>query len=152
MPKAAIPSEDQEQAAIVKRLQALGLCFTHPPNGGARSKSEGAKFKRLGVVAGVPDLLIFTRAPNLPDARGVAIELKDRNGGDGGSAVQKEFHRRLRAEGWHVEICNGATEAWEFLVSLGFSRCQGCGRHEYAIDVTSLGELFAECPGCSHSP
>lgn len=33
--------------------------FCHVPNGGKRSKSEAARFKAMGVKAGVPDLLII---------------------------------------------------------------------------------------------
>ena len=36
-----------------------GLVYFHVPNGGYRSRSEGAKFKAMGVRAGVPDLILF---------------------------------------------------------------------------------------------
>lgn len=33
-------------------------CLFHPANGGWRSQREAAKFKAIGVVAGVPDLVL----------------------------------------------------------------------------------------------
>lgn len=50
-----------------------GLLF-HVPNGGYRSPREGKKFKLMGVVAGVPDLLL------LYHSRLFAIELKAKKG------------------------------------------------------------------------
>ena len=60
-----------------------GLLF-HVPNGGSRkSASEGARFKRMGVVAGVSDFVfLFNKTAYL-------IELKSGRGKQRGS--QKEF-------------------------------------------------------------
>jgi hypothetical protein len=46
----------------------------HTPNGGGRSKIEGAIFKAMGVKAGVPDIIICWR--NIT----YAIELKAKRG------------------------------------------------------------------------
>ena len=55
--------EQALQRACVEYLTLLEnqgkLRFFHVPNGGARSRTEGAIFKALGVRAGVPDLVIL---------------------------------------------------------------------------------------------
>ena len=75
--------ENNEQETVIewaelaaRRYPALGLLF-HVPNGGKRSIAEAARFRRMGVKAGVPDLV-------LPVARGqyhgLYIELKAHGG------------------------------------------------------------------------
>ncbi len=61
------PTEAQIQQSIIewcewkaKQYPVLGLIY-HIPNGGLRSKSEAALFKRLGVRAGMPDLCLPVR-------------------------------------------------------------------------------------------
>lgn len=53
----------------------LRVHLFHVPNGGYRNAREGAKFKRMGVRAGIPD--IFLAYPIAPYA-GLWIELKRR--------------------------------------------------------------------------
>ena len=50
--------------------------YFHPPNGGNRNAKEGAKFKSMGVKAGVSDLIFLE--PNQRYA-GLVIELKVRS-------------------------------------------------------------------------
>ncbi len=63
------------QQACVKWLhiqENMGrLLFYHVPNGGKRGIIEASKFKRLGVRAGVPDLVILR-----PGGSSLYIELK----------------------------------------------------------------------------
>lgn len=60
-------------ATFLQHLENQGrLVFFHPPNGGARSKTEAAIFKGLGVKAGVSDLIVIIP----PAARLGAIEVK----------------------------------------------------------------------------
>lgn len=56
--------EDNEQMILIRWAQfesgrhpELSLLF-HVPNGGKRSKVEAARFKAMGVQAGVPDLFL----------------------------------------------------------------------------------------------
>src|SRR6185312_8648955 len=54
--------EQEIQRAVVQHLHARSVprvYFFHCPNGGKRSVVEGAIFKSLGVMAGVPDLIIL---------------------------------------------------------------------------------------------
>lgn len=36
------------------------IVYFHVPNGGKRDKRVAAKLKRMGVIAGIPDFIIFT--------------------------------------------------------------------------------------------
>jgi hypothetical protein len=54
--------EEQIHKAVISHLAARsepGAFWWHTPNGGKRHVAEAVKFKALGVVAGVPDLLIL---------------------------------------------------------------------------------------------
>ena len=64
--------EDSLQIAVIDylRYQFPHVLAFHCPNGGSRNAIEGAKLKRMGVLAGVSDILIFHRC------RMCAIELK----------------------------------------------------------------------------
>lgn len=69
------------------------------PNGGQRTKAQGGKLKAEGVQAGIPDLFV-------PVARhgrhGLWLELKI--GSNKPSKAQQEWIRRLRVEGYIVEV------------------------------------------------
>ena len=67
-------TEDHFQEAVCKLLDALKLDWWHTPNGGKRDLITGAKLKRLGVKAGIPDIVIINQTRN--GSNGLAIELK----------------------------------------------------------------------------
>lgn len=73
------------------------------PNGGHRHKGTAAKLKAEGVKPGFPDIF-------LPAAKGkfhgLFIEMKRRKGGRV-EPEQAEWHNRLRAAGYRVEVCQG---------------------------------------------
>jgi hypothetical protein len=48
-------------ASVLTKCQAKGLDFIwwHTPNGGSRNKAEAGKLKMMGLLAGVPDLIIL---------------------------------------------------------------------------------------------
>ena len=75
----------------------------HIPNGGYRKPSEAARFRALGVRAGVPDIL-------LPVARGgyhgLWIELKRRRGGRV-SDEQSGWLDALKRQGYACAVCHG---------------------------------------------
>lgn len=57
----AVTDEDSLCIACTKwfdRVVGRPYDFIHIPNGGSRNAYEGAKFKRMGVRAGVPDYLV----------------------------------------------------------------------------------------------
>ncbi|WP_461371769.1 VRR-NUC domain-containing protein [Candidatus Darwinibacter acetoxidans] len=115
----SIPSEEDEQKTLVEWLMWHRIRFCHVPNGGYRTKREGAKFKRLGVQKGMVDILIFDPPPACPENVGVAIELKRQKGGRV-TPEQIAWLEDLKARGWAVAVCQGAMEAIRVLQELGF--------------------------------
>ena len=83
-------SEYDIHAATVEYLTALGpklkSYFFHVPNEGRHSVRYRVKLKRMGVKAGVPDLLFV-----LPGGRLGCVELKTEKGRQ--SKAQKEFQK-----------------------------------------------------------
>lgn len=118
------PTEDWEQTMLAKYLDLLfrdgKVKWTHPPNGGNRDKVTAARLKTHGVKKGVPDVLIFGAPPNYPEAPGVAIELKRREGGQT-SKEQKDWLEHLENQGWCCSVCKGWEEARIYLQELGWS-------------------------------
>lgn len=109
IPQIPVPLEDEEQATLLSwcsmhlwRWPELDLLF-HIPNGGARSKTEAARFKSEGVKAGVPDLCLPVPRGSY---HGLFIELKRLRGGRV-SDEQKTWIAALQAQGYRVEVCKG---------------------------------------------
>ncbi len=107
------PREDHEQITLlawidlhVNRFPELRLAF-HVPNGGHRNPHVGAYMKRMGVRAGVPDILIPVAKGK---STGLAIELKREVGGRV-SPEQREWLTALAGQGWTTTVCHGADEA-----------------------------------------
>ena len=103
------PSEDQEQAWLVAWLRR-----EHPsarifaiPNGGGRSKAQGALLKATGVSPGVPDLMLPTPRGGY---HGLFVEMKRTKGGRT-SAEQKDWLAYLAAQGYRAIVCRGFEEA-----------------------------------------
>ena len=69
------PSEDQVHVSILQwlKLQRWVLAF-HVPNGGKRGGLAGAQMKKLGALAGAPDLVVLYRAADTP--RTLLVEVK----------------------------------------------------------------------------
>ncbi|WP_425366508.1 VRR-NUC domain-containing protein [Gemmiger formicilis] len=102
-------SEDTEQIHVMQwaeitanrggAFEKLRLLF-HIPNGGARSKAEGAIFKAMGVKSGVPDLFLPVPMELVRDdgysamSSGLFIEMKAHGGrvqpNQSGRCVMKE--------------------------------------------------------------
>ncbi len=104
--KRKCPKEVYEQIVAVTRLRKMGVMVHHSPNGGRRNAREGAKFKRMGVSAGFPDLTI-------PYARkgchGLYIEIKTVLGGKL-SEAQIWWGNFLKKEGYAWYEAKGANE------------------------------------------
>lgn len=116
MPK-LIPTEEDEQMTVIdwaeKRTSvypALKLLH-HIPNGGKRSKSEAARFKAMGVKAGVPDL--FLPVPR-GGYHGLWIEMKRTQDGKV-SENQKWWLRALNSLGYSAQVAYGAGQAIKLL-------------------------------------
>lgn len=82
-------AEDNLQAACVRwfKLSRLGVIFA-VPNGGSRNVAEAVKLKRIGVTAGVSDLIAI-----LNNGKVLFIELKV--GRNKQTELQKEFELRI---------------------------------------------------------
>ena len=114
-----VPTEHEEQAAVftwiesaASRWPELHTAFAIPNFAGHMGRAStrlraGAKAKREGRKAGVPDLV-------LPVARheyhGLFIEMKRQRGGSV-SPEQKDWHHALREQGYAVYVCKGAFAA-----------------------------------------
>lgn len=114
------PSEYQEQLDLVRWMRQRGLVFCHVPNQGGRGNDyarRGAMLRAMGLRAGMPDLLVFSRVPGRDDIRGIGIELKRRSNGSV-SPQQVERHMELTDCGWLVFVSRGADYAIERLTAL----------------------------------
>ena len=69
--------EDDLQMAFVRYVEMqfpdYSRLLHHSPNGGKRNISEAARFKRMGVRSGFPDLVLYV--PN-GEFQGLVLELK----------------------------------------------------------------------------
>ena len=91
--------DDLQQICARYLAYSPDIFYCHVPNGGKRNAREAAKFKRMGVRAGIPDLLIFNPSGHY---NGLAIELKVKGGKVRPS--QKEALERLNRLGWCTKV------------------------------------------------
>lgn len=110
--------EDNEQMILIRWAQfesgrhpELSLLF-HVPNGGKRSKVEAARFKAMGVQAGVPDL--FLPVPR-GAYHGLFIEMKAPKWRT--SDAQNTWIEKLKSNGYAVKVCYGFESAQQTLLS-----------------------------------
>jgi len=112
--------EHWEQVRVVKALKRAREIFCAVPNGGYRVRHEAVKLKAEGVMAGVPDLLIFS-VPDGANFVGVALEMKKATGKKSDlRKAQKEWLARLQACGWVALVGYGGKDAIEKLRGLGY--------------------------------
>lgn len=113
-PEVADMSEEQVQRAVVAIVAAEALPGTlvfHPANGGHRGKAEAGRFKALGVVAGIPDLVAIA------GGRVFGLELKAARGRL--SAAQTATAERWRHAGAVYAVAHTVEQAREILVAWG---------------------------------
>ncbi len=106
-PKNDSPREDYEQIVVATWLSRHGVLFYHVPNGGFRDAREGAKFKKMGVFSGVPDLCICVSRSGY---HGLYIELKRVKGGKLTDS-QKKWRDDLMREGYAWHMAEGHEQA-----------------------------------------
>jgi len=110
--------EDNEAMALIRwrdlharKHPELGLLY-HCPNGGFRNAREGARLKRMGVQAGIPDYC-------LPVARmpyhGAYFELKAKDGRM--TDTQFEWLIALIAQDYWAQVVYGWVEAAKAICS-----------------------------------
>ncbi len=110
--------EDTEQMGVIDwaewnagRFPELKLLF-HIPNGGKRDAREAARFKAMGVKAGVPDLCLPVPMNGFA---GLYIEMK--YGKNKPTDHQKEWIKALKEQGYKVTVCYSGAEATQELES-----------------------------------
>ena len=109
--------EDRLQMMVVQLLKLLGkpgLFWFHPPNEGKRTPKTGSRNKAMGVVRGVPDLVLCW------EGRFIGLELKAPKGRI--TPEQEAAGRAITAAGGLYHVLRGYDEAVEFLDMLGVIR------------------------------
>jgi hypothetical protein len=117
MPRRRGRPEQQIQKAVLAHLNWRGVSFLfvfHCPNGGWRTAVEARIFQGLGVIAGIPDLLIVHRGQLF------GLELKAESGRV--SETQAVCHKRLRDAGARVAVAVGVDQAVQQLTAWGLLR------------------------------
>jgi hypothetical protein len=101
-------------AAVVEHLWLRarpGVLWLHCPNGERRDARTGNKLRRMGVLAGTADLLIWHRNNSF------ALEIKTETGRP--SESQLEFMARFADAGGHTAIAVGLDRALACLEGWG---------------------------------
>lgn len=109
--------EQQVQAAVFEHLRrrgASGVFYWHPFSGGYRSPVEAAIYRRLGALAGLPDVMI------LRDGKLFGLELKSSGGRL--SDIQRDTLNAMRAAGAIIGVAIGIDEAIAWLEAHGLLR------------------------------
>lgn len=128
--RAVEPSETQLQISLVQHLKLLGrkgLLYFHPASGGLRTKSEAAKFKAMGVVPGIPDLIM------LYAGKTYGLELKTKRGVV--SADQRAMLDAFRSAGAFAEVAHGIDEALAILNRWGLLQPVAKAGQRLAVDT-----------------
>lgn len=113
----ATPSEAKQQAALVewagyaKTERPALACLLHVPNGGARSARSGAKMKRLGAKAGVPDLCLAVARSGPQGQSYGALWIEMKTVSSSLTKSQRAWRRRLLKHGHAHTVCRSWTEA-----------------------------------------
>lgn len=105
-------AEEKLQNAVCEHLRKRGvpgLVWWHSPNGGKRGVVEAVRLKRMGVRAGVADLIL------LHGGNAFALELKAEEGRL--SEAQDEFLADFRAAGGFAWAAFGLDNAIKILES-----------------------------------
>ena len=105
-----IRTEHEEQREFVSwfRQNFAGVRIFAIPNGGGRSKTQGARLKLEGVSPGVPDLQI--------PAWRTWVEMK-RTKGSRVDPDQRDWHDYLRSIGDRVIVAHGCEDAKRQILS-----------------------------------
>jgi hypothetical protein len=107
-----LTKEDKLQNSVMNyiKMQYPEVFAIHVPNEGKRTPFERYKFKYLGGVSGVPDLMIFNVKGKYS---GLALELKV--GYNKPTENQLECLKRLKNASWVAEWCNTFDAAKEII-------------------------------------
>ncbi len=110
-----------------RRIDGRPLLWFHPVNEGKRSWNQGKKLKRQGLKKGVPDAILIdvpakaqlvAEARCWPNCRGVAVELKAKDGKL--SDEQRAWLGSLNERRWLTGAFWGFDQARRWLEGLGY--------------------------------
>jgi len=137
-----VPSEWAEQCALTSWLlkKYPTTIFYHVPNGGVKTNFSRFREHQIGLLSGVPDLVILT-PPTV-----VHVEMKRTKGGKL-SDKQKEVIGWMRSQGFQVLVCLGFDDArCQLEVLLGKPRqvLSGKGDEEAQPKPTVAGKTRAK--------
>lgn len=104
--------EDQEQIIAATWLDKNNILYYHVPNGGKRNAIEGAKFKRMGVKPGVPDICIPMPRQGY---HGLYIELKRGDQNATTTDNQNYWLTELSKQGYDVYVAHGASALIDYV-------------------------------------
>jgi len=111
-------AEQLEQIAVfdwIRLHPEIAKIAFHVPNEGRRSLFTGNLLKKMGLLAGVSDIIVLKAAHGY---HGLCIELKakDSNGKFGRpTKAQMDFIDAVCEQNYYATVCNGAFEAIEVL-------------------------------------
>lgn len=112
--RAADPAEHQVQIALIQHLKYRarpGVIYFHVPNGGLRGKAEAAKFKAMGTLPGVTDLIfVWNDGGRLQN---LYLELKAK--GRHRAIEQRNFAKAVIAAGAHYGLADNIDTALDIL-------------------------------------
>lgn len=102
-------NEDNLQIACVSwfslQYPSIARLLHHSPNGGKRNAREAARFKRMGVRAGFPDLILLLPSKQYSF---LCIELKTKTGKQ--TDYQKEWQALAESNGSKYIVCRSFDE------------------------------------------
>lgn len=105
------PEADLQRACVrYMQLQYPQVICFHPANGGYRSKVEAAIFSGMGVLPGIPDLVICQPAGN---SGALFVELKA--GRNGTTDIQEAVIGKLKLSGYQVAVVRSLDEFIELV-------------------------------------
>lgn len=110
-------SEGQEQTWLIQWTKRHGPEESRRlfaiPNGGHRSKSQGALLKLTGVQPGVPDLFLPVPCNSF---HGLWIEMKSTDPKSRASKEQRSWLAYLTSQGYRAELCRGFEAARDLIL------------------------------------
>ena len=106
--------EYDEQVKFVEYVRAKypDLLFTASTQGLKLTAMQGARFKKMGYLAGTPDLLFFQPTD---EYHGLFVEMKSERGIQ--SPEQRTFQGYAERSGYKYSLCRSAEKAIEALES-----------------------------------
>lgn len=109
------PTEAVECEAFVRWLQIRNIPHCHIPlEAIGRSAPQMARLKRMGVVAGYPDYVVYAPDNTNGSFKPLAIEMKRKKGGKATEA-QENWLDIMSRSGIEGRVCHGWEEAKAFV-------------------------------------